>query len=842
MVEKKNIFLVNTSKNSPFASRPRPSKKKFPVRENGIAHAEFIQQRLKESYERSAIQKRAAAIRYKTGTYLEFSGAKGCELALETLENTKQGIRILNVREEKEFTETDEDLGNQIIKATVYVPKGKEANFLNKIDDFFNPKKKSEKGTPRNNNFVTSIEDIHLAMLDAFWIGNLDDMPEEEPKPCEVWLRFKGTKDESNTREYKNKTIQEFINICDEIKVHVDDKEVVFPERVVKLITANKEQLKTLIETCDYIAEFRRAPEKTHFFDTLSGYEQQEWIDDLLERTDFIESNSSICLLDTGLAMKHPLVSRAIKREDVVQSVAPEWGTNDHAGHGTQMAGVAIFNDLKAKLITVDSIQINHHIESVKILPPVGENETELYGAITQDAVFLAEIEEPNSNRVICMAVTSSEYNTEDGSPTSWSAAVDNISSGGDKSGDKRLFLVSSGNVFPEELGEVSYPDCNILHKVENPGQFWNAITVGAYCDDIETSSSIYRNCSPVADVGEISPYSSTSVNWNSKWPIKPEILLNGGNMVTNGDDISECEDLELLTTNKDFLTRPLSTLGGTSSATAQASWMAAQIYNEYPDIWPETVRALMIHSASWTDKMIKQFCNDDKKTTGRRILLRTCGYGIPNLTRAIECKNNSVNLVIESEVQPFKKGKMNEMHIHEIPWPKEVLESLGGVDAKLKVTLSYFIEPGPGEVGWKNKYRYPSAGLRFDVINNDETLDEFEKRINYKMRDDDTSVDTKSRDWYLGTSNRDVGSIHSDFCEASAVDLCEANYIAVYPVVGWWRERAYLGQYNRKLRYSLIVSIETPETETDLYTEIMTQVEVGQAIEIDIPTDFRDE
>jgi len=35
---------------------------------------------------------------------------------------------------------------------------------------------------------------------------------------------------------------------------------------------------------------------------------------------------------------------------------------------------------------------------------------------------------------------------------------------------------------------------------------------------------------------------------------------------------------------------------------------MAAQIMAEYPEIWPETVRALLIHSARWTEKMKKQF------------------------------------------------------------------------------------------------------------------------------------------------------------------------------------------------------------------------------------------
>ena len=177
----------------------------------------------------------------------------------------------------------------------------------------------------------------------------------------------------------------------------------------------------------------------------------------------------------------------------------------------------------------------------------------------------------------------------------------------------------------------------------------------------------------------------------------------------------------------------------------------------------------------------------------------------------------------------------MKDMHIHKIPWPKEVLESLGEVDAKIKVTLSYFIEPGPGEVGWKNKYRYSSASLRFDVINSNESLEDFQKRVNTMMRGNDLSDNGEgsSREWHLGTKNRDVGSIHSDFCKVPAVDLCDANYIAVYPVIGWWRERSHLGKTNKKMKYALIVSIETPETEVDLYTPIVTQIEQEVSITV---------
>ncbi len=150
------------------------------------------------------------------------------------------------------------------------------------------------------------------------------------------------------------------------------------------------------------------------------------------------------------------------------------------------------------------------------------------------------------------------------------------------------------------------------------------------------------------------------------------------------------------------------------------------------------------------------------------------------------------------------------------------------------------FIEPGPGEVGWKDKYRYPSCQLRFDTINQNQTMEDFLKRINKRMLGEDEKDkgegSSGSEHWYLG-ENRNVGSIHSDFRRQNAVDLCDANFIAVYPVIGWWRERTHLKQYNKKVRYSLVVSISAPEVDIDLYTPIVTQIEVGvkDAVEIEV-------
>jgi hypothetical protein len=124
-------------------------------------------------------------------------------------------------------------------------------------------------------------------------------------------------------------------------------------------------------------------------------------------------------------------------------------------------------------------------------------------------------------------------------------------------------------------------------------------------------------------------------------------------------------------------------------------------------------------------------------------------------------------------------------------------------------------------------------------VINKDETEDDFKKRIDVAMRGEDKNDKgggtSGTGSWYLGPDNRDVGSIHSDFRTQYAVDLCNANLIAVYPVVGWWRERTNLKCYNKKTRYALVVSIFTPETAIDFYTPIINQIETQGAIPIEV-------
>ena len=138
-------------------------------------------------------------------------------------------------------------------------------------------------------------------------------------------------------------------------------------------------------------------------------------------------------------------------------------------------------------------------------------------------------------------------------------------------------------------------------------------------------------------------------------------------------------------------------------SGAALAARYAAIILSYYPNLWPESIRALLIHSARWTDAMRREFPDNQRQNR-----LRSYGFGVPDLSRALWSMANSATLIVEHELQPFDKVdgelKTKDMHLHRLPWPTSLLQNLGETEIRMRVTLSYFIEPSLGVVvGPKN-------------------------------------------------------------------------------------------------------------------------------------------
>ena len=92
-----------------------------------------------------------------------------------------------------------------------------------------------------------------------------------------------------------------------------------------------------------------------------------------------------------------------------------------------------------------------------------------------------------------------------------------------------------------------------------------------------------------------------------------------------------------------------------TSEASARVGRLAALIWAAEPGIRPATVRALIVHSASWTPQMAEQFAG-----TNDRLL--ACGYGVPNEEMTKGCAKQRATIVLEDsmpnavEVEELKK------------------------------------------------------------------------------------------------------------------------------------------------------------------------------------------
>jgi Subtilase family len=767
-----------------------------------------------------------AGLEVGIGLQIEFESFPDVELAFESLARERSGIELLNVKHE----------GN-VTRAAVFVPDGKLHIFESLVRDYLEAKT-DKNGKPRDHkSLLNTIREIRTATIQELWT----DAPQVFPKTddetfwWEVWLPVRGD---------RRTTVENFRRLAEMHDLRVSPEQFEFPERTVLLMRGSRGQVTQSMMVLNSVAEFRRAKETADFFDSLSPEEQPAWLDELLQRMQFAVSDDAtphVCILDTGISNAHPLLEPALKDTDR-HTVEPGWGIDDAHGHGTQMAGLALVGDLTNELASSAPVDLTHRLESVKLLRGDGDNggDSKHHGYLTAEAVARAEITAPNRQRVFSMAVTARDRRDR-GRPSAWSAALDSLAS--DYSGDNatpRLLVVSAGNI-EDSNAWMNYPDSNDTDSVHDPAQAWNVLTVGAYTDLTDITEPEMDAFRAIAEAGGLSPFSTTSLTWQPQWPLKPDVVFEGGNAAKDALSAVWIQSLSLLTTHHLLTQRLFTTANATSAATALGARMAAQLMSEYPELWPETIRALIVHSAEWTSAMRKAYlrANQPSKTDYMR-LIRRCGFGVPSIDRGRRSASNSLAMIVQEQLHPFTRvagaePKTREMHLHRLPWPLDELEALGDETVEMRVTLSYFIEPNPSDRGVRSRYRYESYGLRFDVKRPTESDDDFRARINAAARDEEEGTRTSGNDpnWIVGKQNRHIGSLHSDIWRGRAADLASRGLLAVYPSLGWWKTRQALERYNKAARYALIVSIDARELDVDLYTPIANQIGIPVQTEV---------
>jgi hypothetical protein len=444
-------------------------------------------------------------------------------------------------------------------RATVFATAKGVQNLRDKIADFAEknrPGKEGKEGRPYNADLVQSIGAIVEAGLRALWRSPDHAFPEDAgPVAWEIWLE-------------KNKA-DDFISQAVEYGVALGADRLEFPEDTVIIATATRDALASAVRRLGCVRALASPSITADYFDAMEVEEQQEWLNALRARTTFVGDDPNyITILDRGVGRAHPLIAPALSVADR-HAADPAWDIEDSVGHGTQLAGLALFGDLTNALQNTTPIQVFYRLESAKIIPDAGQNPHHLLGAMTRAGINAAEAV-ADRRRTFAMASTTEDDTPHDGAPTSWSSEIDQLAAGA--SGLKkipRLLLVSAGNTDQNLFGNDDYLATSHLpeNEIESPAHAWNAICVGAY-----THKNVLPAGQPgiaLAPVGDLSP-SSRTASWLSYWPIKPDVVFEGGNWLINGPPPPLGHSaLSLLTTDHQFPVRAFTTCANTSAATA---------------------------------------------------------------------------------------------------------------------------------------------------------------------------------------------------------------------------------------------------------------------------------
>jgi hypothetical protein len=531
-----HLVLHNTSEAFPFtAHSPGGGPKTLPARDrqtHGQALAAQIHALQQVATEVAAAQQEHH-LESGIGLQIEFVGQPDAELAFQSLGNDPKRIELLSVRREGEITH-----------ANVFVPDGRLSHFERYITEYLQDRKGKKGQSLDHKSLINTISAIRAAGIRALWTDDPELLPADVAASFwwEVWLPVRGA---------RQAVVADFRRLATLGGCVVREEQVNFPERTVMLMFGSQEQLAQSVMILNCVAELRRAKDTAEFFDSMDIEEQAQWMNDLIARTNVVNTDDQpyVCLLDSGVNRGHPMLQAVVASQDV-HAVNPAWGTHDDANHGTGLAGLIAYGELTEHLAGNAPLSIAHKLESVKLVPDQGGNagDAQHHAYLFAEAVSRPQVVAPLRRRLFTSAFSASDYRDR-GRPSSWSAMVDRLAADVDSAGeDTRLFVLAAGNTVAQQAWNT-YPDSLSSNLIHDPGQAWNAITVGAYTQKIDTEIATLN---AIAAQGGLSPLTTTSRTWDSAWPLKPDVVLEGGNIGKDAMGAVGCPALNLLTINNE--------------------------------------------------------------------------------------------------------------------------------------------------------------------------------------------------------------------------------------------------------------------------------------------------
>jgi len=540
------------------------------------------------------------------------------------------------------------------------------------------------------------------------------------------------------------------------------------------------------------------------------------------------QDSPCICVIDSGMQENHRWLAGAIDTgrsrcfipDEQVADVADYV---DGGGHGTRVAGTCLFHDNVPKegeyqspfwLQNARILDENNQLVE-KLFPAEALNEiVDYYLSETETRIFQHSIASNRECRLSRMSI--------------WACAIDQISHNRNV-----LFIQCAGNLADRGLVNApgiidhlnigrQYPDYlyEASSRSANPAQSLQALTVGSISADFFQGAYV-KSLAPTKNP---SAFSRSGFGlWNS---IKPEVVEIGG------DYARDTGSPPALTTPSEVCPEMIrSTLNGgpayasdsvgTSFSAPKISHIAGHIAAMFPAGSPLLYRALIVNSARWPEWA------ETAPVGNRPKIVRSLGYGVPNLERATENSENRITLITEGVYEPHS----GDGYVFGIPIPESLRRPGEDYEVRIDVTLSYSAEPRRTR---KSRRGYLGVWLDWVASKKEESFETFRARVLKDFEQDDAN-DTNfkwtfgkkmSRDGQTEGVTRQNGTLQKDWTYARSHELPEVLGVAVHAHQGWCSD----GEETAK--FTLVASIEILGEGVQVYEEIREAVRQQAEVE----------
>jgi len=471
-------------------------------------------------------------------------------------------------------------------------------------------------------------------------------------------------------------------------------------------IKVNHEVLEFLLEL-ETVKEIDRPPQPA--FERTADYNLP--ISSFPEVIPPPEKNCGILVIDSGVQRGHPFIAPVLGEADVFpdsQRQLIKGGADDVHGHGTSVAGIAIYGDVE-NCIKKLSFDPTVWLFSARVTNEKCEYDEDLLVETQLDQAIHAFVVQYPNCKVINISLGNAEQIYRDGiKQFRLAAKIDEIAY--QHQHKNIIFVISAGNTNPpheeaksDEQLRTDYPNylLNQNTRIIDPATSAIALTVGSlsYGRSSMTEPADVRRQVIAKLQGYPSPFTRTGFGVDGM--VKPEVVDFGGDLALDlsyreglslpkvsllGDNVA---GVSIVTLCQDFRNSLFHICSGTSFAAPRVANIAAQLFTKYPNASSNLIRALIVNSAVLPKEIPQQFQWNSKQSQSEKTKqiekqLAIYGYGQTNLARAMYSAENYVVLSEDNIVIPLGK-----FHIYEIPQLPEEFFDVKGTRI-LSITLAF--------------------------------------------------------------------------------------------------------------------------------------------------------